>query len=393
MMKRQEIKADYRTNKKLAIQKTNTVLRKILVYGFLVLMALIILLPFYWMLNISFQSNNEIFDSLSISFFPQEFSPDNYVKVFLYETSTSAGTTFTRYLTNTLVVAFFSTVFGTIFSILIAFALARLNFKGRDLLFTLLLATMMIPGEMMVISNFITVSRLGWVHDPGIGSYLAMIVPFLVSIFHVYLLRQAFKQIPNELDYAAMAAACTARKSLWRVMVPMATSSIITITILKVMGTWNAFIWPDLVADHKFKLVTTWLRSPFTDSTFEVQRPLTNLQMAATVIVTLPLFLLFVIFRKYIMSGVSRSGVKDRKSTRLNSSHVRISYAVFCLKKKKKKTKIGRLEKKNKYNTETHDEKTINYKNNKMDDHKDRTMESYIGGGEVAVEYMTVIEV
>src|SRR5690554_851150 len=306
----QNQKVDYRSNKKLALQRTNNVLRKVLVYGFLILMAVIILVPFYWMLNISLQSNNEIFDSLSISFYPQEFSPDNYLKVFVYETSTATGTTFSRYLFNTLVVAFFSTVFGTIFSILIAFALARLNFKGRDLLFTLLLATMMIPGEMMVISNFITVSRLGWVHDPGSGSYLAMIVPFLVSIFHVYLLRQAFKQIPNELYYAAKVDGCSDRKYLWKIMVPMAKSSIITITILKVMGTWNAFIWPDLVADNKFKLVTTWLRSPFTDSTFEVQRPLTNLQMAATVIVTLPLLLLFVIFRKYIMSGVSRSGVK-----------------------------------------------------------------------------------
>lgn len=309
-MKNDNIKPDYRVNKNLAVQKTNTFLRKALTYGFLILMAIMILIPFYWMINISLQSNTEIFDSLSVSFYPKEFSPDNYLKVFAYESSVAAGVTFPRYLVNTLVVAFFSTVFGTIFSILIAFALARLNFKGRDALFTLLLATMMIPGEMMVISNFVTVSRLGWVQQDGVGSYLAMIVPFLVSIFHVYLLRQAFKQIPNELYYAAKVDGCTDRKYLWKIMVPMAKSSIITITILKVMGTWNAYIWPDLVSHNSYKLVTTWLRSPFTDETFELARPLTNLQMSATVIVTVPLILLFVIFRRYIMSGVSRSGVK-----------------------------------------------------------------------------------
>lgn len=306
-MEEQKKMVDYRANKKIALQKTNTILRKILVYAFLVLMAVIILVPFYWMLNVSFQSNDETFDSLSVSFYPQEFSPENYTKVFAYK---AGENTFSGYLLNTVIVAFFSTVFGTLFSILIAFALARLNFKGRDLLFTVLLATMMIPGEMMVISNFVTVSRLGWVGTPGVGSYLAMIVPFLVSIFHVYLLRQAFKQIPNELYYAAKVDGCTDRKYLWKIMVPMAKSSIITIVILKVMGTWNAFIWPDLVANNKYKLVTTWLRSSFTDSTYAVQRPLVNLQMAATVIVTVPLLLLFVIFRKYIMSGVSRSGVK-----------------------------------------------------------------------------------
>ncbi|MFA5693103.1 MAG: carbohydrate ABC transporter permease, partial [Acholeplasmataceae bacterium] len=172
------------------------------------------------------------------------------------------------------------------------------------------LATMMIPGEMMVISNYVTVSRLKWTNDPGWGSYYAMIFPFLVSIFHIYLLRQTFRQIPNELYYAAKVDGCTDFKYLWRVMVPMAKSSIITITILKIMGAWNAYIWPDIVANEKYKLVTTWLRSSFVDSETGVGRVLMNYQMGATVIVTVPLLLFFIIFRKYIMSGVSRSGVK-----------------------------------------------------------------------------------
>jgi multiple sugar transport system permease protein len=170
---------------------------------------------------------------------------------------------------------------------------------------------MMIPGEMLVISNYITVSRLGWVNDDGAGSFLAMIIPFLVSIFHIYLLRQTFKQIPNELYLAAKVDGCSDRKYLVKIMVPIAKSSIITIVILKLMGAWNAFIWPDIVANEKFKLVTTWLRTSFTDQEVTgVGRVLINYQMAATVIVTVPLLLMFVFFRKYIMSGISRSGLK-----------------------------------------------------------------------------------
>ena len=141
--------------------------------------------------------------------------------------------------------------------------------------------------------------------------YLAMIIPFFISIFHIYLLRQTFKQIPNELYYAAKVDGCGDFKYLRKVMVPMAKSSVITIVILKLMGAWNAFIWPDIVANEKYKLVTTWLRSSFTDQDATgVGRVLINYQMSATVIVTVPLLLFFIFFRKYIMSGISRSGVK-----------------------------------------------------------------------------------
>ena len=285
--------------------------RKVTTYAFLVIMAIIVIIPFYWMLNISFQSSDEVLNSLNTSLFPKVFSPENYVDVFNYSSSQQGGINFSRYLFNTLFVATFSTIFGTIFSILVAFALARLNFRGKNLIFTLLLATMMIPGEMLVISNYITVSRLGWVNDDGAGSFLAMIIPFLVSIFHIYLLRQTFKQIPNELYLAAKVDGCSDRKYLVKIMVPIAKSSIITIVILKLMGAWNAFIWPDIVANEKFKLVTTWLRTSFTDQEATgVGRVLINYQMAATVIVTVPLLLMFVFFRKYIMSGISRSGLK-----------------------------------------------------------------------------------
>lgn len=303
--------AEYSENKKLKAQKTAQILSKFGTYTFLSIMAFIVIIPFYWMLNVSFQSSNEVLNSLNTSLFPKVFSPKNYVNVFFYSSQQQGNINFPRYLLNTSIVAVFSTIGGTFFSILVAFALARLNFKGRELIFTILLATMMIPGEMMVISNYITVSRLGWVNNPGTGSYLAMIIPFLISIFHIFLLRQTFRQIPNELYYAAKVDGCADFKYLWRVMVPIAKSSIVTIIILKLMGAWNAFIWPDIVAHERFKLVTTWLRSSFTDQADTGSgRVLINYQMAATVIVTVPLLLLFVFFRKYIMSGISRSGVK-----------------------------------------------------------------------------------
>jgi multiple sugar transport system permease protein len=273
-------------------------------------MAFIVIVPFYWMLNVSFQSSNEVLNSLNVSFFPKVFSPNNYINTFFYSSSSQGNIDFSRYLLNTAIVAFFTTVGGTIFSIFVAFALARLNFKGRDLIFTILLATMMIPGEMLVISNFVTVSRLGWVNANDEGSYLAVIIPFLVSIFHIYLLRQTFKQIPNELYYAAKVDGCTDFNYLWKVMVPMAKSSVVTIIILRIMGTWNAYVWQDLVSNERYKLITTWLRSSFVDTETGSGRVLINYQMAATVIVTVPLLLLFIFFRKYIMSGVSRSGVK-----------------------------------------------------------------------------------
>jgi multiple sugar transport system permease protein len=301
----------YKKDIVVATQQSVLFARKATTYAFLIIMALIVIIPFYWMLNISFQSSNEVLNSLNTSLFPKVFSPRNYINVFNYSSAQQGDIDFSRYLFNTLFVASFSTIFGTIFSIMVAFALARLNFKGKNLIFTILLATMMIPGEMMVISNYITVSRLGWVNDDGIGSYLAMIIPFLVSIFHIYLLRQTFKQIPNELYLAAKVDGCSDRKYLVKIMVPIAKSSIITIVILKLMGAWNAYIWPDIVANEKFKLVTTWLRTSFTDQAETgFGRVLINYQMAATVIVTVPLLLMFVFFRKYIMSGISRSGLK-----------------------------------------------------------------------------------
>ena len=184
-----------------------------------------------------------------------------------------------------------------------AFAFARLEFKGKNALFAALLATMMIPGELFTITNYITVANLNW-----LNTYVVLIVPFLVSVFYIYLLRQNFMQIPNELYLAAKIDGTSDIKYLWKVMIPLSLPTLISITILKMMGAWNSYIWPRLVAnDDAHKLITNGLRNAFTESTGDVNYPV---QMAAVAIVSFPLFLVFIFLRKYIMKGVSRSGIK-----------------------------------------------------------------------------------
>ena len=275
-----------------------------IVYILLIALALIVIFPFYWMIITSLKSNSEV-EQINQTFFPSIVMWSNYVYVF-------DSFDFLKYMKNTIVVAIFSTAGTLITTIFAAFAFARLKFKGREPLFLVFLMTMMIPGEMMVISNYITVAAFGWI---GTGqtltkAYLAMIVPFLVSVFHIYLLRQNFKQIPNELYLAAKVDGKSDWKFLWRVMVPLAAPTLISITILKFMGTWNSYVWPNLVTNSDdFRLISNGLRgSSFTDA--DIGKTSYGYQMAATVLVTVPLFLLFVFFRKYIMRGVGRAGIK-----------------------------------------------------------------------------------
>ena len=298
------------------IEKRDKVLHVIwlvFVYAFLVFMSIIVLIPFYWMIITSLKSVNEIRNE--ITYFPKTIVWENYKILFtgaakgeyFENTQVIYPFDFWTYLRNTLIVGVLSTL-GTLFTtILAAFAFSRLQFKGRDLMFTILLATMMIPGEMMVITNYITVAKLGWL-DTDVGRFTAMIVPFIVSVFYIYLLRQNFKQIPNELYYAAKVDGKSDWEYLWKVMVPLASPTLITIFILKLMGAWNSYVWPNLVADKdSLRLITNGLRgySPSPDG-----QPNQALQMAATVIVTTPLLLLFIFFRKYLMRGVGRAGLK-----------------------------------------------------------------------------------
>ena len=277
-------------------QKASQIIRKVVVYAFLGIMALIIIFPFYWMLISSVKSLDEYYLS-SPTMFPREFHFENFRNAMAYAS-------FGRYMLNTVFVGLVSTVLSLVITIFAAFAFSRLEFVGRDALFSVLLATMMVPGELFTITNYATVSKFGWQN-----TYTVLIVPFLVSVFYIYLLRQNFKQIPNELYYAAKVDGTSDFKYLWKVMVTLSMPTIISITILKMMGSWNSYIWPRLVAnDEAHKLITNGLRTAFTNA--ETGRTDIPLQMAACVIVSLPLFLVFVFFRKYIMRGVSKSGIK-----------------------------------------------------------------------------------
>ncbi len=288
------------------VTKVNHVVALVLTYAFLVLVALLFIFPFYWMVITSFKSGDEIKGFLEGYEGVQTFWPIQFVNNYA---NLSKKFDFSTYGGNTLLVGFFSTLGTLITCILSAFAFARLDFKGKNFMFTLLLSTMMIPGEMMVITNYISVSNLQWTDGSRTGAYLAMIIPFMVSIFYIYLLRQNFMQIPNELYLAAKVDGKSDWQYLWKVMVPLAMPTLITIFILKLMGAWNSYIWPNLIAggNEEFKLVSNGLRDSFqTGTNFDEY----GRQMAATVLVTLPLLLVFVLFRKYIMRGVSRAGIK-----------------------------------------------------------------------------------
>ena len=281
--------------KTTASQRIVQIAVRVMVYTLLIAMAVVVLFPFYWMIISSLKTLDE-YRLSQPTFFPQTVMFSNYADAF---TTASLG----RLFINTMIVGVASTLLSLIITVLSAFAFARLEFKGRELLFSGLLATMMIPGELFTITNFVTVTEFGWRN-----TYTVLIVPFLVSVFYIFLLRQNFMQIPDELYLAAKVDGTSDLKYLWKVMVPLSLPTLISITILKMMGAWNSYMWPKLVAnDAAHSMITNGLRNAFTDTTGDVNYPV---QMAAVAIVSAPLFLVFIFLRKYIMAGVSRSGIK-----------------------------------------------------------------------------------
>ena len=286
-------------------QKVVKIIVQVLLYLFLGIMALIVLFPFYWMIISSLKSLAE-YRLAKPTLFPREIIWRNYAGVFRND-----DLQLTQLFLNTMYVGIVSTVVSLVITVISAFAFARLEFKGRDAMFAALLATMMIPGELFTITNYQTVYSfrnipfLAWM---GPNTFGVLIVPFLVSVFYIYLLRQNFLQIPNELYLAAKVDGTGDLKYLWKVMIPLSLPTLISITILKMMGAWNSYVWPNLVANDKaHRLITNGLRNAFTDTTGDVNYPQ---QMAAVALVSLPLFLVFIFLRKYIMKGVSRSGIK-----------------------------------------------------------------------------------
>ncbi|MDC7125506.1 MAG: carbohydrate ABC transporter permease [Spirochaetales bacterium] len=266
---------------------------KIIIYAVLVFGSFWMLLPFVWMILTSLKSLQEAI-SVPPVWFPSKPLWSNYQKAL-------SVAPFGRYFLNTVIVSSVNTVLTIIVTILAAFSFARLKFVGKNLLFTLILASMMVPGEMLIIQNYVTVAKLGW-----IDSYAALIVPWIASPFYIFLLRQYFMQIPDQLYYAARVDGCRDFKYLWKVMVPNAKNTIVTIGILNFVASWNAFLWPLLVTNKERMRVLTIGLTEFTNEAGSD----VHLQMAAATFIILPMIIVYIILRPYIIEGVSRSGIK-----------------------------------------------------------------------------------
>ena len=268
----------------------------ILVYGFLTLWGLLVLFPFYWMLLTSVKG----YGAYNSEFIPKLYtlSPtlQNYADAF---TAVPLG----RYFANTLLFTVLTTGLMLIVTVLAAFAFARLNFKGKDLAFTLFLALMMIPNELVVITNFVTITDMDLRN-----SFAGLILPSVTSVFYIYLLKENFAQIPDELYYAAKVDGTTDMKYLLKVMVPICKPTLITVTILKIIECWNSYVWPRLITDDEMYVLVSNGIQEIRENGFG--RENIPAMMAAVVVISAPLIILFLIFRKKIMAGVARGGTK-----------------------------------------------------------------------------------
>lgn len=262
----------------------------------LTLWAILVLFPFYWMLLTSVKS----YGSYNSEYIPKLFTLhptlENYASAF-------SQVPLARYFLNTLIFTVVTTGLMLVVTVLAAFAFSRLRFPGRDLIFTLFLSLMMIPTELVVITNFVTITNLDLRN-----SFLGLILPSVTSVFYIYLLKENFSQVPDELYYAAKVDGTSDLKYLWKVMIPMCQPTIVTVTILKVIECWNSYVWPRLITDDQnFFLVSVGIQEIRENGFGRENIPA---MMAAVVVISLPLILLFLVFRKKIMAGVARGGTK-----------------------------------------------------------------------------------
>ena len=277
-------------------EKRRELLMDIALYFFLVLWAIVVLFPFYWMVLTSLKS----YGAYNAEYIPQFYTLnptlENYVTAF---TSVNLA----KYFLNTIIFTLATTGIMMIVTIFAAFAFARLDFKGKNLVFTLFLFLMMIPSELVVITNFVTITNAGLRN-----TFTGLILPSVASVFYIYLLKENFEQVPDELYKAAKVDGTSDMKYLFKVMIPICSPTIVTILILKVIECWNSFIWPRLITDDEnYFLVSNGIQT-IRESGFG--REDVPAMMAAVVCVSLPLIILFLIFHKKIMQGVSRGGTK-----------------------------------------------------------------------------------
>ncbi len=273
-----------------------SVVAKVFIYLGLAVWAIVVLLPFFWMLLTSFKTAAEYNGETVPKFFVLSPTFENYVAAF---TRVNLG----RYFLNTFIFTVATTAIMLVVTILAAYAFARLNFKGKNLVFTLFLSLMMIPNELMIITNYFTIANLDLRN-----TFTGLILPSVASIFYIYLLKESFAQVPSELYYAAKVDGTSDLKYLFKVMIPICRPTILTVLILKVIECWNSFVWPRLITDDEsYFLVSNGIQT-LRESGFG--RENIPAMMAAVVAVSVPLIVIFLIFRKKIMAGVSRGGTK-----------------------------------------------------------------------------------
>lgn len=277
-------------------ENRNKKIHSILNYAFLTIAAIMVLFPFYWMIVNSLKLFSDYAAETIPSFFPRTIVFENYL---LAWTSVKLG----KYMINTLIFAICTTGIMVLVCILAAFAFARLDFVGKEVVFTIFLATMMIPMEMFMITNYATIVNLNLRN-----TFVGLIFPSVISIFYIYLLRQNFQQVPDQTYYAAKVDGTSDMKYLWKVLVPLAKPTIISIIILKFIECWNSYVWPRLITTKTDNFLISNGINELRDSGFG--RENIPAMMAAVVIVSIPLLIIYGIFRKQIMSGVARSGIK-----------------------------------------------------------------------------------
>ncbi len=285
---------DYKRMEKA--EKSRKAMLNALVYTLLTFWAIMVLFPFYWMILTSVKS----YSAYNSEFIPQLFtmSPtlQNYSEAF-------TAVPLARYFANTLVFTIGTTAIMMIVTVLAAFAFARLEFRGKNIAFVFFLSLMMIPNELVVITNYVTVTTLDMRN-----TFSGLILPSVASVFYIYLLKENFEQIPDELYYAAKVDGTSDFKYLWKVMIPISRPTIITIAILKVIECWNSYVWPRLVTDkEEHYLVSNGIQT-IRESGFG--RENIPAMMAAVVVISVPLIVLFLVFHKKIMEGVARGGTK-----------------------------------------------------------------------------------
>ena len=276
--------------------RTRMTVKNVIVYTFLTFWAVMVLFPFYWMLLTSVKSYGSYNSEYIPKFFTLSPTLQNYVDAF---TTVPLG----QYFLNTLIFTVATTAIMLIVIVPAAFAFARLNFRGKNALFTLFLSLMMIPNELVIITNYTTITNLDMRN-----TFLGLILPSVTSVFYIYLLKENFAQIPDELYYAAKVDGTSDLKYLLRVMLPICKPTIITVTILKVIECWNSYVWPRLVTDDPaYYLVSNGIQEIRENGFGRENIPA---MMAAVVVISVPLIVLFLIFRKKIMEGVARGGTK-----------------------------------------------------------------------------------